>query len=59
MGVYTIIGTLGTVFIFILTLTDKASNYAWLIWVAAAFLGIAVGGMWLITALIVLDDSGS
>lgn len=59
MGIYSIIGLLGTLLIFILTFTDKANSISWAVSAAGILLGVAVGGMWIITALTIFDDSGS
>jgi len=59
LGIYAIIGLLGTLLIFILTFTNKASNITWAVSAAGVLLGVSVGGMWVTTALTIFDDSGS
>ena len=59
MGVYAIDALIGIVLFSILTFTDKMSDSPWTVYATAGFLGVAIGGMWMITALTVFDDSGS
>lgn len=55
---YSIMGFLGTILIFAMTMTDEVEKNAWLIWTACVLLGLATGGWWQIGACTVLDDSG-